>query len=396
MKLSIFTPTHGESKWLPELWETIKNQTYQDFEWIIVKNNGGVVPFEDPRIKVFEIDNPEKSIGKVKRYACSQATGDILVEIDHDDLITEDCLEEVAKAFEDPEISFAYSNCADFHYDGTDKWEPNTYGEYYGWQARDFEWHGHKLKETLSFEPVPSSFQMIWYAPNHIRAWRTKDYFAVGGHDPNLEAVDDFDLELRTYLYGKMKHIDKCLYLYRIHGKNQWIEKNQYIQRVAQEKADEYFYRMAYRWAELNNWSTINIEDIEGDLNERWPLEDNSIGVIRAWDRLQLLDNPQHAMNEIYRILKPGGYLLSSTPSTDGRGAFQNPNHKSFWNENSFYYYIDASESPKINNKTRFQAVRHRTYFPDQTHQNRNIPFVMFDAIAVKDGIDRLPGGIHI
>src|SRR3990167_5494916 len=115
-KLSIFTPTHGDSKYLPELWESIKNQTEQDFEWLIGKNNGGIVPFENPRIKVFEFENPKKSIGLAKRFLCEKASGDILVEADHDDLLTPICLEEIIKAFQDQKISFAYSNFCEFYF----------------------------------------------------------------------------------------------------------------------------------------------------------------------------------------------------------------------------------------------------------------------------------------
>ena len=44
-------------------------------------------------------------------------------------------------------------------------------------------------------------------------------------------------------------------------------------------------------------------------------------------------------MNAIYRALVPGGWVLAATPSTDGRGAFQDPTHCSFWNvPNSFWY----------------------------------------------------------
>ena len=400
MTTSIFSPCHN-TKYLRELYDTIKDQDFT--EWILVPNGEALKDDfswlkDDSRVKIIPFIKETKSIGELKRFCCSQATGDILIEVDADDLLTPDAIEYIKKAFEDPEISFAYSQFCEFYYDHPQfkDWESPKYNEYYGWRYKDFEWQGHILNECIDFDPVPSVFQMIWYAPNHIRAWRTKHYWAVGGHDPALEAVDDFDLELRTYLYGKMYHIKKCLYLYRINGQNQWIQKNQYIQRVAKEKAEEYFYKITYRYAELMGWPTINIEDIKGDLNKKWPLKDNSVGIIKAWDRLQLLDNPQHAMNEIYRVLKPGGYLLSSTPSTDGRGAFQNPNHKSFWNENSFYYYIDKNESYKINNKTRFQAVRHRTFFPDQTHENRNMPYVMFDAICLKDGMERIPGGITI
>ncbi len=39
-------------------------------------------------------------------------------------------------------------------------------------------------------------------------------------------------------------------------------------------------------------------------------------------------------MNEIWRICKPGATLDILVPSTDGRGAFQDPTHVSFWNIN--------------------------------------------------------------
>ena len=396
--LSIFTPTHGESKYLPELWECIKNQTYQDFEWIIVKNNGGIVNFSDPRIKVFEIENPKKSIGLVKRYACDKAKGDILVEIDSDDLITPDCLKEIVKVFKNPEISFAYSNFCEFYYDHPSfkDWESPRYDPAYGWRYRNFEWKGHTLNECLDFDTLPSNFAMIWYAPNHIRAWRKSVYDAVGGHNPDLEAVDDFDLELRTYLYGKFAHINKCLYLYRINGKNQWIEKNKYIQETARNIADQYMDRIAYRWAELNGHKTINIQDIE-HLNEKWDIPDNSVGIIKAWDRLNLCPDPIHIMSEIYRVLIPGGWLLSSTVSTTGNGAWMDPRNKSYWNEYSFEYYIDKQMAPFIENKNiRFQEVRRKTYFPSQWHQDRNISYVLFNGIALKDNMPRLPGAIKI
>ena len=397
--LSIFTPTHGDSKYLPELWECIKNQTNQDFEWLIGKNNGGVVPFSDKRIKVFEFDNPKKSIGLAKRYLCDKAEGEILVEIDHDDLITPDALEEIKKAFIDPKVSFAYSNFCEFYFDHPTlkDWESPRYDPAYGWRYRDFEWQGHRLNECLDFDTLPSNFAMIWYAPNHIRAWRKTDYIAVGGHNPDLEAVDDFDLELRTYLYGKFAHINKCLYLYRINGQNQWIQKNAYIQETARRIADEYMDRIVYRWAELNGLLTINIQDIEGGLDNKWPIADNSVGIIKAWDRLNLVKDPIHIMSEIYRVLIPGGWLLSSTVSTTGNGAWMDPRNKSYWNEYSFEYYIDRGMAPFIENKNiRFQEIRRKDYFPSQWHQDRNIHYVLFNGIALKDGMPRLPGPIRI
>jgi predicted SAM-dependent methyltransferase len=54
-----------------------------------------------------------------------------------------------------------------------------------------------------------------------------------------------------------------------------------------------------------------------------------------------------HFMEEAYRVLKPGGRLDCTIPSTEGRGWAQDPTHVSYWNENSVLYFLD-SEHRKI------------------------------------------------
>jgi len=79
--------------------------------------------------------------------------------------------------------------------------------------------------------------------------------------------------------------------------------------------------------------------DIIADLNGTFPFPDNSIDIIKAHNILEHLSNIINSMNELWRILKPNGIIDISVPSTDGRGAFQDPTHVSFWNINSFMYY---------------------------------------------------------
>jgi O-antigen biosynthesis protein len=91
--------------------------------------------------------------------------------------------------------------------------------------------------------------------------------------------------------------------------------------------------------------------------------------------------------NELYRLLDHGGMLLILTPSTDGRGAFQDPRHVSFYNENSFWYFTDrdyAGFAPDI--RCRFQVSRLITYFPSEWHEQHKISYVCANLIAVKDG----------
>ncbi|QEI42420.1 8-demethyl-8-(2-methoxy-alpha-L-rhamnosyl)-tetracenomycin-C 3'-O-methyltransferase [Dolichospermum sp. UHCC 0315A] len=79
--------------------------------------------------------------------------------------------------------------------------------------------------------------------------------------------------------------------------------------------------------------------DVIANLNGHFPFPDNSVDFIKAHDIIGHLPDRIHTMNEIWRILKPDGIVDISVPSTDGRGAFQDPTHVSFWNINSFMYY---------------------------------------------------------
>jgi SAM-dependent methyltransferase len=75
---------------------------------------------------------------------------------------------------------------------------------------------------------------------------------------------------------------------------------------------------------------------------ESLPFDDDSVDVVRAHDFLEHIEDRILIMNEIYRVLKPAGLADIKVPSTDGRGAFQDPTHVSFWNQNSFEYYLLA------------------------------------------------------
>ncbi|MBU1173479.1 MAG: class I SAM-dependent methyltransferase, partial [Proteobacteria bacterium] len=85
--------------------------------------------------------------------------------------------------------------------------------------------------------------------------------------------------------------------------------------------------------------------DLVCDVIEGLPYEDNSVDTVRAHDFLEHIPIGKtiKVITEIWRVLKPGGIFDSLTPSTDGRGAFQDPTHVSFWNQNSWLYYSDLA-----------------------------------------------------
>jgi len=420
MKFSIITPEHdpGNIPNLLELFECVINQTYKNWEWVLYLNNKiniEHIPNEiknHPQVVVFRTHDENKNIGAIKNAAFSIGTGDILVEVDHDDLITPDCLEELKKAYEsDSEVGFVYSDNAVLKEDG----EFIPYGEDGGWTWREFEWKGQTLKAMHSFEPSAQSLSYIWYAPDHVRSWRKEVYENVGGHDVEYSICDDHQLMIRTYIQTKMKRIPKVLYIYRITGDNTWLERNEQIQIKTVDLCREFGQQLAERDAELRGllcvdiggglnpypgYHTVDIRetaDTVADLNDGIPLPDNSVGVLNASHILEHLHDKTKIMGEIHRVLAHGGWAFIEVPSTDGRGAFQDPTHVSYWNENSFLYYTDKYLADFVDNDTiRFQEFRKETYYPNEWMENLNVLVTTAWLTAVKDDSIRYPHVLKI
>jgi SAM-dependent methyltransferase len=79
--------------------------------------------------------------------------------------------------------------------------------------------------------------------------------------------------------------------------------------------------------------------DIIADLSKPWPWADGSVEHILAYDIIEHLPDKIHTMNELWRVLQPGGTVEIDVPTTEGRGAWQDPTHVSYWNRNSFMYF---------------------------------------------------------
>jgi SAM-dependent methyltransferase len=408
MKISIYTPTNDSSR-LRQVYASIEDQDF--YEWIILYNGGqNKIGFKDDRVKEIVLkEDSEQShyIGYLKGTACSYATGNVLLELDHDDLLMPDAIEKVAKAFEDESVGFVYSNAilmtADFG-------KVPRYDERYGWRYREIEHKGHKLDEHLHFDPSPAMMSRITFAPNHLRAFRRSVYESVGGYNRGMRVLDDEDLMCRIYLAARTVHIDEGLYIYVVHGNNSWLkpEINAEIQSNVLRLHDQYIEPMALKWARESGlrcldlggrlfakegYETVDLRaaDITADLNLTWPFKDGSVGVVRAYDVFEHLKSPIHTMMELHRILAPGGYAFIQVPSTDGRGAFQDPTHISWWNQNSFLYYTTKDKNRFINCPVRFQAMRLYT----TEKNNEQVCWTLAHLLKI-DPASRTPGEVCI
>lgn len=98
--------------------------------------------------------------------------------------------------------------------------------------------------------------------------------------------------------------------------------------------------------------------DLVHDIARGLPYKDNEVDEIIAIDVLEHLERMEvlDLMDEIWRVLKHGGKFQHRTPSSDGRGAFQDPYHKSFWNINTWkYYFTDPAYRQLYGTKANFK-----------------------------------------
>jgi O-antigen biosynthesis protein len=409
--ISVFTPSH-DSRFLDNALMTVQGQSYQDWEWIILLNHGAAwTPPPDKRIRI-AYSNSE-GVGRLKWETCKEAKGDILVELDHDDILHAGALYLVKEAFDQSDAGMVYSDTYQINEDSTpnqDKFDLAHGWEYVG------DREGYSTCQSM--EPFPHNVSYVWYAPNHVRAFRRDVYDKVGGFDPDLDIVDDQDLVCRMYQEALVVHIHQGLYGQRIHPGNTQRdpETNAKIQRETVALYDRHIGPNCLAWARRNNLLALDLGaahnkpegylgvdahpgegvDFAGDIFDiLHHMYDGSVGVIRAADFLEHVTDKVRLFNEFYRVLAHGGMVLSLTPSTDGRGAHQDPTHVSYWNENSFWYFTDASFAQYVPEITcRFQVSRLVTYHPSDWHVEHDIPYVCANLIAIKDG-PRQGGLLH-
>ena len=91
--ISVYNET--DNMYVPQLTQSLKNQTFPYFEWIIVANNDDFDEnkslLKDKRIKVLKMDY--KTVSEAKIYAATMASTDLLLMLDFKNLIDKTMLE---------------------------------------------------------------------------------------------------------------------------------------------------------------------------------------------------------------------------------------------------------------------------------------------------------------
>jgi glycosyltransferase involved in cell wall biosynthesis len=257
--ISVITPTFNtKPSDLIRTWESLKNQTFTDWEWVVWDDSTddttwpllqGLAADERFNVSAHKSMHHSGSIGDVKRKGFMVAQGTILVELDHDDELTADCLQEIHNAMKDEAIGFVYSDWCEILPDGLSGKYPD------GWA---FGYGSHYWNEDFQYwvmgtpEINRTTIGHIVSVPNHVRAWRASLYHLLMGHDSQLPIADDYELIVRTVLATETFHIPKLLYIQHIGGHTAQRQRNDLIQRLVGEISSKYSDLLDQRFAVEN------------------------------------------------------------------------------------------------------------------------------------------------
>ena len=198
-KFSIVVPVYNTTT---ELLEDMVNSTlqqwYQNWELLLVddcststETRDALNCLEHPQIKVI-YSASNGGISSATNIGINKATGDFIVFLDHDDILTVDCLYELAACInrEDP----------DFIYSDEDKLSED----------------GHYVDPHFKPEWSPDTMMSTMFT-GHVSCARLKLLNEIGGMRSEFDGCQDWDMVLRlTETTTRISHIPKVLYHWRV------------------------------------------------------------------------------------------------------------------------------------------------------------------------------------
>tara|TARA_B100000902_G_scaffold204965_1_gene195398 strand:+ start:8327 stop:10183 length:1857 start_codon:yes stop_codon:yes gene_type:complete len=288
--VSWFTPIYNTGKKLYRTYESLKNQTNPNWEWVLVNdsNDGSKtisiaedIASSDPRVKLYDFNTKCNGIvGEAKYRAAVLCKGELLSELDHDDYLTPDATQLLYDAMVAyPDAGFYYTDCVEVD----ENWNSLQYGEGFAMgygTYRDEESMGKQFKVQVAPNLNPKTIRHIVGVPNHIRSWRRNTYFEMGGHNRGLSIADDYELLVRTFLSTRMCRIVKLAYVQFIYddasGTNTHNSSRRDIQRRVRTVANHYDADITRRFQELGleDWVAGTPQQVVADVESRFGEEE--------------------------------------------------------------------------------------------------------------------------
>lgn len=204
--VSIVTPCYNHEEFLPELIESIYNQTYKKFEFFIIDDGSSDGSFE--KMKELSEKYSFECEAQSNHGLCytlnkliQKTQGKYIICIASDDFLFKDRLEKQVKFMEaHPQYGMSYAKMWLIDEKGEKK-EDEFFSR--------FKYHGWILDKLLRRNFIAAPTVIV----------RRSVYLEVGKFNENLH-IEDYDMWIRIAQKFQVGYLDECVAFYRRHGRN--------------------------------------------------------------------------------------------------------------------------------------------------------------------------------
>jgi len=210
MKVSIITVSYNSDKTIKDTFDSIRNQTYKNIEYIVIDGNS-----TDNSISIFQDNSDIISILTVEKdngiydamnKGIQKATGEIIGILNSDDVyFNNEVIDIVVEVFQNDKTDIVYG---DIQYVSNDL--------------------SSVIRNWKSSSYIKGEFKKGWQPPHPAFFVKKNIYDKIGKFDLNFDISADFDFMFRALEIGdfKSKYISKIFTKMRIGGKSNNSVKN--------------------------------------------------------------------------------------------------------------------------------------------------------------------------
>lgn len=238
-RFTLFTPCYNSAPFIERIKSSVENQTFRDFEWIVVNDNSSDNTLELLEEYIKTVDFPVKLINNKTNMmlavnynlAVEQTEGEYFVTLDHDDEYSPKYLEimdELIKKYDSEKVAGVVARCQ------------TQYGKITpmpGYSRPLMNWFEYgKDKNGRYTGEVPRAFKTMI-----LREYMPFDPKLV--HNPIIEAMMSYD----GYTFITTNEIIRKYYVYEAEQKSisnaRSNRMNQYNWRCTYDEVNKYMYR---------------------------------------------------------------------------------------------------------------------------------------------------------
>ena len=272
---SIFTTAFNSFDKILRAYNSLKQQTLRNWEWVIIDDSPDEKNFiflrekltQDHRIRLYRRFENNGYIGNVKNESVSLCRGQYVLELDHDDEVLPFVLEESANLFaKNSDVGFIYMDFINIYENGNNFWYGNHLCKGYG------AYYCQKYKNKWVYVYITPNINNITLShlvccPNHPRIWRRDTLINIGNYCEYLPICDDYEILLRTALNTKIAKIHKMGYIQYMNNENNNFSliRNAEINRIGPNYISPLYYN---KFNIHNVMRNMNAYEDEKYLNE--------------------------------------------------------------------------------------------------------------------------------